>query len=201
MTEYRNLAARVPRRGFSANTFPISERDAHLFGVFSASLWPRLKNVRAALTLSYPLPPFFDTCPSEKFPRIALSRRTSRWSCSVRVSAVKSTDYREINEDAGVAFASSYVSASREWTEWGMFSTISSSTDAATSCRLQNCLAIMSFREKKFPRDSLSPLPELFVYGMFWRKELTKVSTNHANSISGNRYLFELDLNQHLLIF
>lgn len=33
MTEYRNLATRVARRGFSANTFPISERDAHLFGV------------------------------------------------------------------------------------------------------------------------------------------------------------------------
>lgn len=33
MTEYRNPAARVPHRGFSANTFPISERDAHLFRV------------------------------------------------------------------------------------------------------------------------------------------------------------------------
>lgn len=53
-----------------------------------------------------------------------------------------------------------------------MPSTISSSTDAASSCRLQNCLngdnAVP--REEVPPiRDSLSPLPGLSVYGVLSR--------------------------------
>lgn len=69
--------AQEPRRGFSTNTFPI----AHLL----ASLWPRWGMFEGSLSIS--LFPFYDTCPSEKFPRIALSRRTSR--CPTRVPLIR----------------------------------------------------------------------------------------------------------------
>jgi len=85
MMEHRNLA-RKPRRGFSANTFPIAEGRAPL-GIPLTTL----RDVRAVLLRNilflFLYSPFPYTCPSEKFSRIALSRRTSR--CPSRVPPIR----------------------------------------------------------------------------------------------------------------
>lgn len=69
-----------------------------------------------------------------------------------------------------------------------MLSTISSSTDAATSCRLQNCLnGDNAVPREEVPRDSLSSLPGLSVYGVLLRTRLTltvvSVYCGHCDSV------------------
>lgn len=208
MTEYRNLAARVPRRGFSANTFPISERDAHLFGVprhlFDQG-W-RMFERRSRILLI----PSFDTCPSEKFPRIALSRRTSRCSCPTRVCSDKSADYREINGGAGCFCILVCVCVTR----------VNGVRYVLDDFKFHWCSNLMQIAELSgdnvVPREEVSARSALASSGAFRIRGVLKKGINRAYTLviqfsrSNSEmlqykwkltYLLESDLNEHLFIF
>jgi len=171
MTEYRNLA-RVPRRGFSANTFPISERRAPL-GVPLTTPRDIREPLSALLSPSSPhsrvLP--LCTCPSGKFPRIALSRRiTSR--CSTRTSQIRARiTWREMvmGQPTGRKGATAFLRVLRQIRQGKRERERSCPPDLEhrrrgtnLKCRSRNCLAIIPRRGRDFPGFTRTCLPELF---------------------------------------